>query len=587
MESGDYMNVQELDILNAIRKNPKVNQREIANQSGYSLGFVNRVVKELQEEKWLSPTGELSKKAKTFIKENQPQRAIILAAGFGMRMVPINTEIPKGLMEVKEEVLIERMIRHLHEVGITDIQVVVGFMKERYEYLIDEFQVKLVVNSEYQIKNNLHSLSKVKSSLDKTYIVPCDIWAEENPFSDFEPYSWYMVTDEISVESTVRVNRKRELVMVDEEEEGNQMIGLCYVMGQEAKAVQEKIQEFSKKPSYDHEFWECTLQDKNKWMIPSKVVDSKQFIEINTYEQLREIDGNSANLQTDAISIIQDCFNVKVDEIKNITVLKKGMTNRSFLFECQNQKYIMRIPGEGTDHLINRKEEADVYQALVNRQICDDVLYMNPENGYKITAYLEDATNCDAENWDEVEACMTKLREFHELNLTVDHRFDIFGQIDFYESLWNGEKSYFKDYEKTKAAIFELKKWIDTLDKTETLVHIDAVPDNFLFTKDGIRIIDWEYAGMQDPHVDIAMFCIYSLYSKEQVDRLIDLYFKGEVSPMIRKKIYAYIASAGLLWSNWCEYKRSLGIDFGEYSLCQYRYAKEYSKLVLSTLEEL
>lgn len=581
------MNVQELDILNAIRKNPNVNQREIANQSGYSLGFVNRVVKELQEEKWLSPTGELSKKAKTFIKENQPQRAIILAAGFGMRMVPINTEIPKGLMEVKGEVLIERMIHHLHEVGITDIQVVVGFMKERYEYLIDEFNVQLVVNSEYQVKNNLHSLSKVKSSLDKTYIIPCDIWAEENPFSDFEPYSWYMVTNETSVESTVRVNRKRELVMVDEDEEGNQMIGLCYVMGQEAKAVQEKLQEFAKKSSYDHEFWECTLQDKNKWIIPSKVVNSKQLIEINTYEQLREIDGNSANLQTDAISIIQDCFNVEVDEIKNITVLKKGMTNRSFLFECQNQKYIMRIPGEGTDHLINRKEEADVYQALENRQICDDVLYMNPENGYKITAYLEDATNCDAENWDEVEACMTKLREFHELNLTVDHRFDIFGQIDFYESLWNGEKSYFKDYEKTKAAIFELKKWIDTLDKTETLVHIDAVPDNFLFTKDGIRIIDWEYAGMQDPHVDIAMFCIYSLYSREQVDHLIDLYFKGDVSPMIRTKIYAYIASAGLLWSNWCEYKRSLGIDFGEYSLCQYRYAKEYSKLVLSTLEEL
>ncbi len=581
------MNVQELDILNAIRKNPKVNQREIANQSGYSLGFVNRVVKELQEEKWLSPTGELSKKAKTFIKENQPQRAIILAAGFGMRMVPINTEIPKGLMEVKEEVLIERMIRHLHEVGITDIQVVVGFMKERYEYLIDEFQVKLVVNSEYQVKNNLHSLSKVKSSLDKTYIIPCDIWSEENPFSDFEPYSWYMVTNEQSIESTVRVNRKRELVMIDETEQGNQMIGLCYVMGEEAKLVQEKLQEFAKKPSYDHEFWECTLQDKNKWIIPSKVVDSEQIIEINTYEQLREIDGNSANLQTDAISIIQDCFNVEVDEIKNITVLKKGMTNRSFLFECQNQKYIMRIPGEGTDHLINRREEADVYQALENRQICDDVLYMNPDNGYKITAYLEDATNCDAENWNEVEACMTKLREFHELNLTVDHRFDIFGQINFYESLWNGEKSYFKDYETTKAAIFELKKWIDTLEKNETLVHIDAVPDNFLFTKDGIRIIDWEYAGMQDPHVDIAMFCIYSLYSREQVDYLIDLYFKGDVSPIIRTKIYAYIASAGLLWSNWCEYKRSLGIDFGEYSLCQYRYAKEYSKLVLSTLEEL
>ena len=581
------MNVQELDILNAIRKNPMMNQREIAMHSGYSLGFVNRVVKELQENNWLSSNGEFSKEIETLIEANRPKKAIILAAGYGMRMVPINTEIPKGLMEVRGEVLIERMIRHLHEVGITDIQVVVGFMKERYEYLIDEFQVNLVVNSEYQVKNNLYSLSKVKSSLDKTYIIPCDIWAEKNPFSDFEPYSWYMVSDDSTIESTVRVNRKRELVMVDEAEEGNRMIGFCYLKGQEAKIVEENLRNFSKNPSYNHEFWECTLQDKNKWIIPSKVVNSKQFIEINTYEQLREIDGNSANLQTDAISIIQDCFNVEVDEIKNITVLKKGMTNRSFLFECQNKKYIMRIPGEGTDHLINRKEEADVYQALENRQICDDVLYMNPDNGYKITAYLEDATNCDAENWNEVEACMTKLREFHELKLTVDHRFDIFGQIDFYESLWNGEKSYFKDYEKTKTAIFELKKWIDTLEKNETLVHIDAVPDNFLFTKEGIRIIDWEYAGMQDPHVDIAMFCIYSLYSREQVDHLIDLYFKGEVSPIIRTKIYAYIASAGLLWSNWCEYKRSLGIDFGEYSLCQYRYAKEYSKLVLSTLEEL
>ena len=581
------MNVQELDILNAIRMNPMMNQREIAHQSGYSLGLVNRVVKELQDNKWITANGELSEMAVNFIKENQPKRAVILAAGFGMRMVPINTEIPKGLLEVRGEVLIERMIRHLHEVGIRDIQVVVGFMKERYEYLIDEFNVQLVVNSEYQVKNNLHSLSKVKTSLDKTYIIPCDIWSEENPFNDFEPYSWYMVSDKMSVESTVRVNRKRELVVVDEEDEGNQMIGLCYLAGNKAKIVQEKLQEVSKKSSYDHEFWECTLQEKNKWIIPSKVVNAKQLIEINTYEQLRELDGNSANLQTDAISIIQECFAVEVDEIKNITVLKKGMTNRSFLFKCRNKKYIMRIPGEGTDHLINRKEEAAVYQALENRQICDDVLYMNPDNGYKITAYLEDATNCDAENWDEVEACITKLREFHELNLTVGHRFDIFGQIDFYESLWNGEKSYFKDYEKTKTAIFELKKWIDTLEKKETLIHIDAVPDNFLFTKDGIRIIDWEYAGMQDPHVDIAMFSIYSLYSKEQVDHLIDLYFKGEVSSIIRTKIYAYIASAGLLWSNWCEYKRSLGIDFGEYSLCQYRYAKEYSKLVQTLLKVL
>ncbi len=52
-------------------------------------------------------------------------------------------------MKVKGEYLIERLIRQLHEVGVHQIYVVVGFMKEQFEYLIDEFGVKLIVNSEY------------------------------------------------------------------------------------------------------------------------------------------------------------------------------------------------------------------------------------------------------------------------------------------------------------------------------------------------------------------------------------------------------------------------------------------------------
>ena len=59
------------------------------------------------------------------------------------------------------------------------------------------------------------------------------------------------------------------------------------------------------------------------------------------------------------------------------------------------------------------------------------------------------------------------------------------------------------------------------------LTHIDAVPDNFLFYNDGstekLQLTDWEYSGMQDPHVDIAMFCMYSMYVKNQGDRRIDI----------------------------------------------------------------
>lgn len=99
-------------------------------------------------------------------------------------------------------------------------------------------------------------------------------------------------------------------------------------------------------------------------------------------------------------------------------------------------------------------------------------------------------------------------------------------------------------------------------------------------------MIDWEYSGMQDPHIDIAMFCIYSMYDQNEIDKLIDLYFKNNCPENIRLKIYCYVSACGLLWSNWCEYKYQLGIDFGEYSLKQYRYAKEYYRLAEKELGE-
>lgn len=128
--------------------------------------------------------------------------------------------------------------------------------------------------------------------------------------------------------------------------------------------------------------------------------------------------------------------------------------------------------------------------------------------------------------------------------------------------------------------MFSLKSVIDGIPKEWVLSHIDAVPDNFLFTPKGVKLIDWEYASMQDPHIDIAMFAVYAMYDRVHVDRLINFYFEMSCPDEIRLKIYSYIAICGLLWSNWCEFKRIHGVEFGEYSLRQYRYAKEYYEIV-------
>ncbi len=584
------MNSLKQDILNNLIKEPFINQRILAAQTGHSLGIVNRSIKELISEGYLDEEIRPTEKALREAKEKAPKNAIILAAGFGMRMVPINTETPKGLLEIKGERLIECTIRQLHEVGITEIYIVVGFMKEQYEYLIDEYGVDLIVAPDYATKNNLHSLKTAADHLSNSYIIPCDIWCEKNPYSRNELYSWYMVSDLVDDDSTVRVNRKQELVVQKEQAGGSAMSGICYLLEAEAEIVRERLEELGRDSRYDGAFWEETLYQKDRMIVTARVVHAADAVEINTYEQLREIDSDSSQLQTDAIQVICQALGARPDEVTNITLLKKGMTNRSFLFSCKDKKYIMRIPGEGTDQLINRRQEAAVYQTIAGRKICDEIAYINPESGYKITEYLEGARVCNAENEEDLQKCMKKLREFHGQKLKVDHSFELFGQMEYYESLWEGTPSAYKDYEKTKEHVLQLKDYIEANAGEQVLTHIDAVPDNFLFVKENgkeeIRLIDWEYAGMQDPHVDIAMFCIYSLYKKEQVDHLIDLYFEGNCDERTRIKIYCYIAVCGLLWSNWCEYKRKLGVEFGEYSLRQYRYAKDYYKIVQQELGE-
>lgn len=585
------MNKQESDILNALLLEPFINQRILAEVSGHSLGVVNRSLKELIKAGYLNEAICPTAKAVSEYKNKTPKRAIILAAGFGMRMVPINTEMPKGLLEVNGEPLIERIIKQLHEVGIQEIYVVVGFMKEKYEYLMDEYGVELVVNPDYASKNNLHSLKLVKEHLENAYIIPCDIWCDRNPFHRHELYSWYMVSDLVENESNVRVNRKMELVTVSENVGGNAMIGISYLTKEDSDTVSTRIKELCKNPQYDGSFWEEALYKKDRMIVAARVVHSADVVEINTYEQLREIDSDSNQLKTDAIHLICEALSAKPEEVTDITVLKKGMTNRSFLFTCKDKKYIMRIPGEGTDQLINRRQEAAVYHAIADKNICDDIAYINPENGYKITEFLEGARVCDSTDYEDVKKCMSRLRDFHAMKLKVAHEFDIFGQMEFYETLWDGMPSVYKDYEKTKANVWSLKPYIDAHAGEKILTHIDAVPDNFLFVqkngKEEIRLIDWEYAGMQDPHVDIAMFCIYSLYNKRQVDRLIAAYFTDGCDDATRIKIYCYIAACGLLWSNWCEYKRNLGVEFGEYSLRQYRYAKDYYRIVQDELKKL
>jgi len=584
--------LQECTVLQTLLRNGYTNQRILSEETGLSIGIVNQSLRSLNEDGFIDGGMNLTSKARKLFTERKPMNAVILAAGFGMRMVPINLSTPKALLEVKGERLIERLIDQLHEAGVNDITVVVGFMKEAFEYLIDEKGVELVVNDQYSVRNNLYSLGLVRNKISNTYIVPGDIWCAENPFSSNELYSWYMVSEDKDDLSDVRVNRKRQLVRVKDSEPGNKMIGISYITKEDAGRLTAAVKALIDSGRYELSFWEEALYDGDRMTVNCRLVSPEAAVEINTYEQLRELDADSHHLKSDAISTISKVFDCKESEITDIRVLKKGMTNRSFLFSVHDVRYIMRIPGEGTDKLINRVNEATVFRTISGLGLCDDPVYINPENGYKITKYLDNIRVCDPEDEDDLRKCMKLLRKFHEMKLKVDHSFDVFGQIKFYEELWEGKPSIFRDYVKTRDNVLSLKSYIDEVSgEDKCLTHIDAVNDNFLFYMlpdgtEGLQLTDWEYAGMQDPHVDIAMFCIYAMYDKKNVDRLIDIYFEGSCPVETRAKIYCYIAACGLLWSNWCEFKRALGVEFGEYALRQYRFAKDYYNYAKELIKE-
>ena len=584
--------------------NPKATQRELASVLKVSLGLINNTLKECLDAGLIEyhnnkKTRNISITPSGYKKldEYKVKNAIILAAGFGSRFVPLTYETPKGLLKVHGQPMIERQIEQLLEKGINEIIVVVGYKKESFDYLIDKYGINLIFNPEYATKNNLSSLHCVKEWLDNSYILMSDFWIEENIFNLYEARNWYscIYQEGTTNEWCVKASTTDKIKSIEiGGSDSWVLIGPAYITSALSSVLKKQLSEYYARPGTDDYYWEQLLIDNLKSISIHMNRQTQNVHEFENLEELRLFDlsyneaSNSAIMKT-----IAKIFKCTEDKIKNILPIKVGMTNHSFTFTYDDTKYIMRIPGEGTDKLINREQEYAAYKLIENLNLCDDVVYIDPKSGYKITKHIENARVCDPLNILDVKACMKKLNEFHDMKLQIPYTFDIFERIEYYESLWLRTHSYFRDYKETKTNIMSLKNFIDKTPKQWALTHLDAVPDNFLFSSSSssscptIRLIDWEYASMQDQHVDIAMFAIYAMYDQEQVEMLIDSYFADTVcSHEIRQKIYAYIAMCGLLWSNWCEYKSDFGIEFGEYSLRQYRFAKDYYKKFIENSEE-
>lgn len=265
-----------------------------------------------------------------------------------------------------------------------------------------------------------------------------------------------------------------------------------------------------------------------------------------------------------------------------------SMTNTTKLIELDKKQYILRLPGIGTDKLINRRQEYEVYKTIAPYKISDEVLFFDKTTGVKIARYITNCHNVDPHNIDEVRLAVKTMHRLHSLCLSVDFEFNLKERIEFYETLM--KKSKYDDYSIIKEKIFRLLDKISTMTNNRCLCHIDPNQDNILIDNESNKVkalVDWEYAAMQDPLVDVAMFCIYAGYEKSMIDAVLRMYCI-DIYPAKSTifKYYTYIAACGLLWSNWCEYKNQLGQDFGGvYELSQHNYAKTFIRYAEEYIE--
>ena len=141
------------------------------------------------------------------------ERAIIMAAGLGKRLQPITLTTPKPLVKVNGVRLIDTVIKALNENGIKEIYVVVGYLKEQFKSLEQDYPgLVLLENPYYSECNNISSLYVAREHIDNTIILDGDqfIYNSEilNPYFSRSGYNavWTdMPTDEwlMSVEDGI------------------------------------------------------------------------------------------------------------------------------------------------------------------------------------------------------------------------------------------------------------------------------------------------------------------------------------------------------------------------------------------------
>lgn len=370
---------KQFEVLNVLRTAENPSQRAIAQATGASLGTVNRIVKELEDE-GLTKDGTVTPAGFEALHPFKVDNAIIMAAGLSSRFAPISYEKPKGLLRVRGEILIERQIKQLREAGINNITIVVGYKKEYFFYLESKYGVSTVINDEYASRNNHASLMKVRERLGNTYICSSDDYFIINPFKPYvyaAYYSaqfaegatkeWCMTTGAQDVIKSVSIGGSNAWYM----------LGHVYFDRAFSKRFVEILEAEYNRPATKDKLWEELYIDHIKeFSMTMRGYPTDAINEFDSLDELRAFDPHFIeNVDTDIFDSIVQVLGCTKAEIRDVYPLKQGLTNLSCHFRTDAGEYVYRHPGVGTELLIDREGEVAA-QTVAKKLGLDDTFIL-------------------------------------------------------------------------------------------------------------------------------------------------------------------------------------------------------------------
>lgn len=518
------------------------------------------------------------------LKPYKVDNAVIMAAGMSSRFAPLSYEKPKGLLNVKGEILIERQIRQLKEAGITNITVVVGYMKEKFFYLDDKFGVKIVVNEDYYRYNNTSTLIRVLDKLANTYICSSDNYFVDNVFEPYVYRGYYSAvyadgeTDEycLSFDNDGRING----VSVGGSDSWY-MLGHVYYdrkFSDKFKAILER--EYEKADTKEHLWEDLYMKHIDELDLYVRKYDAGKVLEFDSLDELRAFDEEYINNADSAIlKNICNILHCEMKHIVNIKAIKAGLTNTSFQFEVDGKGYVYRHPGVGTSKYINRKSEAFSMDVAARLGLDDTFIYMDAEHGYKISRYIDNARELDYSNAKEVSMALDIIRKLHNEKIVSEYDFGIWDKTEeFIAKLNDTGKSDFDEFGELHTKMRKLKDCIMNDSKADKcLCHNDCYSPNFLLDGNGkMYLIDWEYSGNDDPASDIGTFICCSTYSYDEAVAVIKEYLECEPDNETLAHYIGYVAIASYYWYVWALYQETRGNSVGEWLYMWYKNSKLY-----------